>query len=97
MDDIKRTCSQEHLPRDFTKVSDLTLGNCVYVIDHNQNWDRIGLHFDKATFIEELKDIARIRNEVMHFDPDPLQPEDILKLRNVTRLIEILRKNSQVF
>ena len=93
-EDIKSTCDPQHLPKDFSTVSDLTFGNCVFLLDHAENWNKIGLQIHKGAFIDELKELNRIRNEVMHFDPDPLKNEDVNRLRDISRLLDLLRKIS---
>jgi predicted transcriptional regulator len=89
--DIKRACSPEHLPEDFSATSELTFGNLVKVLDHPDNWKKLNLQLDRSTFCTELSAINRIRNDVMHFDPDPLTDQNIAKLRNVSRLFDGLR------
>lgn len=89
--DIKRACSPEHLPEDFSATSELTFGNLVKVLEHIENWKKLNLHLDRTTFCNELVAINRIRNDVMHFDPDPLTDQNIATLRNVSRLFDGLR------
>ncbi len=91
-DDVKATCDEQHLPRNFSKISDLTFGNYVNIFDHPDNWSKIGLRLDKASFVGEIKEVNRIRNEVMHFDPDPLEDEDLSKLRDVARLFDTIKR-----
>ena len=89
--DIKKACSDEHLPAEFTQISELTLGNYVRILENTENWQKIGLQLDKVIFCSELADINTIRNDVMHFDPDPLTNESLSKLRNVAKLLDLLR------
>ena len=89
--DIKRACSPEHLPEDFSATSELTFGNLVKILEHGENWKKLNLHLDRVTFCAELSAINRIRNDVMHFDPDPLSDQSIATLRNVSRLFDNLR------
>ncbi|MFG1330299.1 CBS domain-containing protein [Xanthobacter autotrophicus] len=89
--DIKNACSSEHLPEDFSTTSDLTFGNLVRILEYAENWGKLNLVIDRSIFCSELSAINRIRNDVMHFDPDPLTDQDIAKLRNVSRLFDGLR------
>ena len=91
VDDVRATCDAQYLPRNFSNINDLTFGNYVAIMDHAENWERIGLKLEKSSFIDEIKEINRIRNEVMHFDPDPIVIEDLIKLRDVARLLETLK------
>jgi CBS domain-containing protein len=89
--DIKRACSEDHLPADISQISDLTFGNYVKVLEHPDNWKKVGLQLDRITFCSELADINTIRNDVMHFDPDPLTSQSLSKLRNVAKMLDLLR------
>ena len=42
---------------------------------------------DRGEFVKHLNDVREIRNDVMHFDPDDVAPEDLAKLRRFTRLL----------
>lgn len=89
--DIKRACNPEHLPENFSATSELTFGNLVKILEHAENWKKLNLQLDRVTFCSELSEINRIRNDVMHFDPDPLTDQNIAALRNVSRLFGVLR------
>jgi hypothetical protein len=89
--DILRACSPEHLPERFSAISELTFGNLVEVLKHPENWRKLGLSLDRQTFCIELTAINSIRNDVMHFDPDPLTDQNIATLRNISRLFDTLR------
>lgn len=89
--DIKRACSPEHLPENFSAPSELTFGNLVKILEHAENWKKLNLSLDRATFCSEMSAINKIRNDVMHFDPDPLTTQSVEKLRNVARLFDLLR------
>ncbi|WP_095199540.1 CBS domain-containing protein [Mesorhizobium carmichaelinearum] len=89
--DVKNACSPEHLPAGFSKISDLTFGNYVKILENPPSWEKIGLKLDRATFCSELAEINNIRNDVMHFDPDPITSKNLSKLKNVAKMFDLLR------
>ncbi len=89
--DIKKACSDEFLPRDFKNVADLTFGNYIRILENDDNWAKLGLQLDRATFCRELIEVNSIRNDVMHFDPDPLTSENLSTLRNVAKMLDLIR------
>ena len=89
--EIKIACGEQYLPKGFTQVSELTFGNYVRVLDNPDNWKKLNIGLDKATLCAELREVNKIRNDVMHFDPDPLQPADLLRLQNVAKMFDLLR------
>lgn len=91
LSDIKNACSEEHLPKEFSAVSELTFGNYVRILDHVDNWVKLGLYLDRVAFCSELSQVNMIRNDVMHFDPDPLSEKDLARLQNVAKMFDLLR------
>ena len=75
---------------EITGAADLTLGGYCRLLEHPEHWHRLNLNIDRAEFIKHLDDVRKIRNDVMHFDPDGLLPEDTQKLRDVARFFEDL-------
>jgi predicted transcriptional regulator len=75
--------------REIEDVSDLTLGELIRLFEEPTKFLRLGLKIDRKMFIRDLEDIRRIRNEVMHFDPDGISENDLLKLRT---FVEFLRR-----
>lgn len=40
-------------------------------------WERIKLRLDRALVVGRLREVSRVRNDVMHFDPDGVSPSDM--------------------
>jgi restriction system protein len=55
---------------------------------HREWWSKIGWKLDHAQFVDLLETVRKMRNELMHFAPDPVAEE---KFAAVTRLLELLR------
>ncbi|HEY2129613.1 MAG TPA: hypothetical protein VGH77_20755 [Streptosporangiaceae bacterium] len=76
--------------RKAVSASDLTIGECARLLEEPSRWDRLGWGLDRVIFVAQLHDIRLIRNEIMHFSPDPLDEEQIRKielfLRSLRRL-----------
>ena len=56
-------------------VEDLTMGELQRILEHADNWAKVGIKYDRATFCKELGAVRELRNAVMHFRdfPDPAQ------------------------
>lgn len=67
--------------RTIKNVNDLAMGEYIRLLETPKYWERLGLKIDRVAFIEKLQIVRRIRNEIMHFDPDPLGPDDLTSLR----------------
>ena len=75
--------------RSARSASDLTLGECARLLEEPSWWSRLGWELDRTIFVRELHDVRLIRNDIMHFSPDPLDREQILK---VELFLKCLRK-----
>lgn len=71
-------------------VDDLTFGEYIRLIEEPGRWQRLNLSIDRSTFCKYLDDARRIRNDVMHFDPDGVPDEDLASLRRLTRFLKEL-------
>ena len=69
---------QASLPEGLTATgtADLTLGGYCRLLQKPANWDKLGLKFGQKQFVARLEAVREIRNEVMHFRPDGLDPEE---------------------
>ncbi len=76
--------------RNVVDLSDLTFGEHVRLLEKPDRWVATGLRIDRTTFVNQLDRVRRIRNNVMHFDPDGTAPEDLTELRNFVRLLGAL-------
>ncbi len=75
--------------RSVTWVSDLSLGECIRYLEKPDNWSQARLPIDRREFVAGLHSVRTIRNEVMHFEPDPLSPESLETLR---QFVQFLRR-----
>jgi restriction system protein len=87
VDDL-RASAPGHRRAHISGASDITLGNYVYLMKPAENWARLGWSLDREYFIERLEEVVRVRNELMHFTPDPLSAKEY---EAVEGLLEMLR------
>lgn len=66
--------------RDFAR---LTFGENLRLLERPEIWSRLKLAVDKAEFTKRLGVITEIRNDVMHFGPDPLSASEKRSLEHM--------------
>lgn len=76
--------------RGISGSADLTFGGYCRLLSKPEYWDRLNLGVDRRQFVKHLETVRNIRNDVMHFDPDGLSPEDERMLGSVARFLETL-------
>ncbi len=68
--------------REINSVSDLTFGEYLRILENPERWGALSIPIDRRIFVEHLDKIRELRNDVMHFDPDPFEDEDLRRLRS---------------
>ena len=76
--------------RTINSVADLSLGECIRLLENGDRWQKLGLKIDRVEFVKEAHRIRAIRNDVMHFDPDPMGEDELLALRQFTSFVSDL-------
>jgi len=73
--------------RTIESVADLTFGEYIRLLENPDRWARLSLQIDRSVFCKQLDQIRRVRNDVMHFDPDGIAPDDHDLLINFARFL----------
>jgi predicted transcriptional regulator len=84
--------------RSISKLTDLTFGEYLLLLEKPEIWDQIDLGLDRAVFVKKLDEIRVIRNNVMHFRKETLHDYEMKHLKDVSRFfreLTALRKAKQ--
>lgn len=76
--------------REIEEAADLSFGEYIRLLEAPENWGRLGLTLDRRVFVELLRDVREVRNEIMHFSPDDLSSENLDKIGKLRKLLEQL-------
>ena len=77
--------------RGIEGFSNLTMGDYQRVLENPEAWGQLDWPLDRRVFSERLKEICTIRNNIMHFNGDPL-PDDVLGM--LKNFLSLLREYS---
>ncbi|WP_158624114.1 CBS domain-containing protein [Micromonospora sp. HM5-17] len=89
-DTVREAC--DAAGQTFRSFETMTMGNYQAVLDNPKCWAQLGWPVDRKIFISRLDHLRRVRNGVMHFNPDPVKPADVDKLRLFLDLIRTFNK-----
>ena len=75
-------------------IADLTFGNYCRLLEDPERWEKLKLQVDRKVFVDQLDRVRQIRNDVMHFNPDGLDPKEIDQLRSMAGFFQHLAHSS---
>jgi len=76
--------------REVASAEDLAFGEYKRLLEKPDNWQRLQWNVDRTVFISTLDEVRTVRNEVMHFSPDPIDEEQLTMLTNFIRWVKVL-------
>jgi CBS domain-containing protein len=82
-EEIQVNSQYEEKAKEIKKLSDMTFGQYVRILEHPGRFEKLGLNIDRSLFVKQLEAVRLIRNDVMHFD---------IANKNDTRQIETLKQ-----
>ena len=71
-------------------ISDLTFGGYVRLLQRPEVWEKLAISIDQGSMISQLEEVRIIRNDVMHFDPDPMTSDQSNALKNTAKFMQQL-------
>lgn len=95
LDELSEFCKIGENDRDIEHIDDLTFGDYIRLIEAPGHWDKINLPIDRVHFIKHLEKVRKIRNDIMHFNPEGItdnQREDLTKMAGLLmRIIDNIK------
>lgn len=76
IDELSKAKDSADPIRKIESVADLTFGEYIRLLENLENWNKMGLAVDRVIFVKELDKVRKVRNDVMHFDPDGITESD---------------------
>jgi len=90
-EELARARDPADTDRDVSNVADLTFGEYIRLLENPEHWEKLNVPIDRKAFIKQLGRVRDIRNDVMHFDPDGIAPDDLERLRDFVQFLQRLQ------
>ncbi len=90
LEELKAVRDPNDVNRKIENVANLSFGEYIRLLDRPANWDRLGYDLARTECIKQLRQVGRIRNDVMHFHPDGISPDDMDLLRDTRKFLQML-------
>lgn len=88
MAQVRDTCDEVG-DRDLQSYDDLTMGDYERLLQDVSHWQALGWPLDRATFGKRLAELREVRNDLVHFNPDPVPEHTVNRIR---QMLQVLRK-----
>ncbi len=85
-------CKNDNIERNIDSIDDLSFGQYIRLIEKPDNWNKLKLNIERVTFIKELDLVRKIRNDIMHFNPEGISKEQKQSLLNMSKFLMDIRK-----
>lgn len=86
IEDVRRLCDRDR-KRSLESHDDMTMGDYQCVLQNEDSWEVLGWPLDRKVFSKTLNELRETRNDIMHFNPDPVSDEVVGRLRAMIRLL----------
>lgn len=74
--------------RTIESAEDLSFGEYIHVLNNDAVWKRIDIRLDRDEIIDTLHTVRKARNDIVHFQPDGLDPTIVRLLRNTSNMLQ---------
>ncbi len=91
-DELQAAKDPRDTERTIDGVADMTFGEYVRLLEEPGRWAKCMDKVDRGEFVEMLKRVGKTRNEVMHFDPEGIEPDDLNHLRTFAGFLDKLAR-----
>ncbi len=86
LEHIQDMCKDDNRCVQF--IDDLTFGEYVKILEKADHWNKLNLSIDKSIFVKELDEIRKIRNGIMHFEPNGISSSELKSLRSMAEFLD---------
>jgi len=88
--DLESLATPDMPNKKLESIADLSFGEYIRLFQHPEFWAKLSLKIDKACLTDQLEDVRKVRNDVMHFDPDPMTPKQLDLLKDAAKFMQQL-------
>lgn len=92
-DDINKVLDLEKYEKEIKHISDLTFGHYVRIFENEKLFEKIEIKVNRIMLQKMLVNVNKVRNEVMHFNPEAMEENDLLTLRKTQNFLQQIIEN----
>ena len=92
LEELQEAADGKEQGKEISGSADMTLGEYHRLLEKSEHWERLTLNIDGKAFLAHLDKVRKIRNGIMHFNPEGLSEEDLQLLRDIAGFFSNLVK-----
>lgn len=89
-EELTISTTYEEKPKEIKSLSDLNFGQYIKLLEDPAKFEKLKLSIDKTLLTKQLDNVRKIRNDVMHFDPDGITTKDLELLRQTLSFLHTI-------
>jgi CBS domain-containing protein len=89
-DEVRAGKDERDADRVVNSVDDLTLGETIRLFHPRERWEQLAWQVDRGVFCSALDASVALRNDIMHFSPDPIEEESLGQVRYLLKWLNLL-------
>lgn len=86
-EELSISAAYEARTKEIKSLSDMSFGQYIKIIENPKKFEKLKLNIDRSIFVKQLEEVRKIRNDVMHFDPDGLTSQNLDHLRQTVKFL----------
>ena len=90
LEDIKKVCG--NTDKEILSIDDLSFGHYKCIIENPDLWNKLQIKADRKKLIERIEEVRKVRNDIMHFNPDGIDDDAMMMLDNTSKFLSTLIK-----
>jgi len=90
IDELSFSSTYEEKPKAINSLSDLNFGQYVKILEDQKKFEKLKINIDRTLIVKQLEEVRKIRNDVMHFDPEGITSQNLELLRQTVAFLHTL-------
>jgi len=86
-EDLIFSANQAEKPKEIKSLSDLTFGQYVKLVEDPKKFEKLKINVDRGVLAKQLEEVRKIRNDVMHFNTDGINSQNLDLLRQTVNFL----------
>ena len=86
-EDLTFSVNQAEKPKEIKSLSDLTFGQYVKLVEDPKKFEKLKINVDRGVLAKQLEEVRKIRNDVMHFNTDGINSQNLDLLRQTVNFL----------